>query len=155
MPLSVEANKEKLPASRAYKKTARSFSQLPRFNLVDLEIFNLKYQYSHNITSSCPSPAMVSRHLSFVNISRPDQGQSKRTKALVRRHVMADVGRSRRKKAKYKIIPLQVAATDPPSDTIPENAAAAGSAPLVRMPPSFQTFLIGSDARASELITFS
>ncbi|KAL7921788.1 hypothetical protein ACQKWADRAFT_294466 [Trichoderma austrokoningii] len=97
---------------------------------------------------------MVSRHLSFVNISRPDQGQSKRTKALVRRHVMADVGRSRRKKAKYKIIPLQVAATDTSSDTTPTDAAAVESLPLVRMPPSFQTFLIGSDARASELITF-
>lgn len=98
---------------------------------------------------------MVSRHLSFVNISRPDEGQSKRTKALVRRHVMADVGRSRRKKAKYKIIPLQLAATNTSSDAIPENAAAAEFLPLVRMPPSFQTFLIGGDARASELITFS
>ncbi|KAM0512978.1 hypothetical protein ACHAPE_008338 [Trichoderma viride] len=97
---------------------------------------------------------MVSRHLSFVNISRPDEGQSKRTKALVRRHVMADVGRSRRKKAKYKIVPLQVAAPNLSSDTIPAAAAAAESFPLVRMPPSFQTFLIGDNSRASELITF-
>lgn len=97
---------------------------------------------------------MVSRHLSFVNISRPDEGQSKRTKALVRRHVMADVGRSRRKKAKYKVIPLQVATTNSSPDAIPAIAEAAESPPLVRMPPSFQTFLIGRDARASELITF-
>jgi hypothetical protein len=98
---------------------------------------------------------MVSRHLSFVNISRPDESQSKRTKALVRRHVMADVGRSRRKKARYKIIPLQVAATNTTSDAIPANASTAEPLPLVKMPPSFQSFLIGSDARASELITFS
>ncbi|PNP38940.1 hypothetical protein TGAMA5MH_09164 [Trichoderma gamsii] len=98
---------------------------------------------------------MVSRHLSFVNISRPDEGQSKRTKALVRRHVMADVGRSRRKKAKYKIIPLQIAATNPSSGTVPANAAAAELLPLVRMPPSFQSCHIGDDSRASELITFS
>lgn len=107
------------------------------------------------ITTSCPCLTMVSRHLSFVNISRPDEGQSKRTKAFVRRHVMADVGRSRRKKARYKIIPLQVAATNTSSATMPANAAAAESTPLVRMPPSFQTFLIGNDARASDLITFS
>lgn len=98
---------------------------------------------------------MVSRHLSFVNISCPDESQSKRTKTLVRRHVMADVGRSRRKRAKYKIIPLQVATTNTSSDTIPATAEAAESLPLVRMPPSFQTFLVGDDARASDLITFS
>ncbi|KAL6910202.1 hypothetical protein GGI43DRAFT_389551 [Trichoderma evansii] len=97
---------------------------------------------------------MVSRHLSFINISRPDESQSKRTRALVRRHVMADVGRSRRKKAKYKIISFNVAATNDPPDTMPANTAAAELTPLVRMPPSFQTFLIGNDARASELITF-
>ncbi|KAL9489677.1 hypothetical protein ACSS6W_001954 [Trichoderma asperelloides] len=97
---------------------------------------------------------MGAKHLSFINISRPDEGQSKRTKALVRRHVMADVGRSRRKKAKYKIIPLQVAATNTSSDVVPVNAEAAEPLPLVRMPPSFQTFLTGGDARASELITF-
>lgn len=98
---------------------------------------------------------MVSRHLSFINISRPDEGQSTRTKALVRRHVMADVGRSRRKKARYKIVPLQVAASDTSSDTASVDTAVAESIPLVGMPPSFQTFLIGSDPRASELITFS
>lgn len=98
---------------------------------------------------------MVSRHLSFVNICRPDEGQSKRTKALVRRHVMADVGRSRRKKAKYKIIPLQVASTNVSSDAVLVKTETVESPPLVRMPPSFQTFLVGDDSRASELITFS
>ncbi|RFU76141.1 hypothetical protein TARUN_6083 [Trichoderma arundinaceum] len=97
---------------------------------------------------------MASKHLSFVNISHPDEGRSRDVKASVRRHVMADIGRSRRKRAKYRIITLQITAGETAPDAKPVNTTAVEPTPIGRMPPSFQTFLVNSDARACELINF-
>lgn len=98
---------------------------------------------------------MGSRQFSFVNISHPEESRSRNVKASVRRHVMADVGRSKRKRARYRIIPLQVAARENAPLMESVNIATAESAPLGRMPPSFQTYLIDTNTRACELISFS
>lgn len=108
--------------------------------------------------SSCISiyPNMgSSRQFSFVNISRPEEGRSRRVLTSVRRHVMADVGRSKRKRAKWKIVPLEIASRDTSPNGDAAHIETSESAPLARMPPSFQTHLIDTDAHACELITFS
>ncbi|KAL7944227.1 hypothetical protein V8C42DRAFT_326196 [Trichoderma barbatum] len=99
-------------------------------------------------------PAMGSRQFSFVNISHPEESRSRHNLASVRRHVMADVGRSKRKKARYRIIPLKVATIENAPGVKSMDMAATESAPLGRMPPSFQTHLIDTNTRACELISF-
>lgn len=98
---------------------------------------------------------MGSKQFSFVNISHPEEGRSRHNLTHIRRHVMADVGRSKRKKPRYKIIPLQVASGEDESQAKPVNIELAELAPLARMPPSFQTHLVDTNARACELISFS
>ncbi|KAL7912598.1 hypothetical protein GGI35DRAFT_440668 [Trichoderma velutinum] len=97
---------------------------------------------------------MGTKQFSFVNISHPEESRSRHNLTYVRRHVMADVGRSKRKKPRYKIIPLQVASREDASEANPVKTEAAESASLGRMPPSFQTHLVDSNARACELISF-
>ncbi|KAL7963789.1 hypothetical protein V8C34DRAFT_266572 [Trichoderma compactum] len=97
---------------------------------------------------------MGSKQFCFVNISHPEESRSRHNLTYVRRHVMADVGRSKRKKPRYKIIPLQVASREDESEAKPVNIELAESAPLGRMPPSFQTHLVDTNARACELISF-
>ncbi|KAL6808849.1 hypothetical protein GGI42DRAFT_316582 [Trichoderma sp. SZMC 28013] len=97
---------------------------------------------------------MGSKQFSFVNISHPEEGRSRHNLTHIRRHVMADVGRSKRKKPRYKIIPLQVASGEDESQAKPVNIELAELAPLARMPPSFQTHLVDTNARACELISF-
>ncbi|KAL6880844.1 hypothetical protein J3F83DRAFT_720033 [Trichoderma novae-zelandiae] len=95
-----------------------------------------------------------SRQFSFVNISHPEEGRSRRVLASVRRHVMADVGRAKRKKAKWKIIPLQMASGGKSPGAGAAHVETDESAPLARMPPSFQTHLIDTDTHACALISF-
>ncbi|UKZ80346.1 hypothetical protein TrVFT333_008104 [Trichoderma virens FT-333] len=97
---------------------------------------------------------MGSRQFSFVNISHPEEGRSRHNLASVRRHVMADVGRSRRKKPKYRVVPLQIVTREDDSSVKTVITATAESTPLGRMPPSFQTHLIDTNARACELISY-
>ncbi|KAK4065974.1 uncharacterized protein Triagg1_8283 [Trichoderma aggressivum f. europaeum] len=97
---------------------------------------------------------MGSKQFSFVNISHPEESRSRHNLTYVRRHVMADVGRLKRKKPRYKIIPLQIAPKEDAPGTKPVKIEAAESAPLGRMPPSFQTHLVDTNARACELISF-
>ncbi|KAH0494512.1 hypothetical protein TgHK011_001129 [Trichoderma gracile] len=95
-----------------------------------------------------------SRQFSFVNISHPEEGRSRRVLTSIRRHVMADVGRAKRKRAKWKIIPLEISNRNASSegDAAPYETSELPS--LARMPPSFQTYLINADAHACELINF-
>ncbi|KAL7937300.1 hypothetical protein V8C35DRAFT_292129 [Trichoderma chlorosporum] len=96
---------------------------------------------------------MGSRNFSFVNISHPEERRSRQNLASVRRHVMADVGRAKRKRPRYRVIPLEVVKKeDAPDATSVKNEAE--SAPLGRMPPSFQIHLVDTDKRAYELISF-
>lgn len=98
---------------------------------------------------------MGSKQFSFVNISHPEESRNRHNLAYVRRHVMADVGRSKRKKPRYKIIPLEVASREDASEAKPVKIEAAESPPLGRMPPSFQLHLVDANARACELVSFS
>ncbi|KAJ4859258.1 fungal specific transcription factor domain-containing protein [Trichoderma breve] len=97
---------------------------------------------------------MGSKQFSFVNISHPEESRSRHNLAYIRRHVMADVGRSKRKKPRFKIIPLEVASSGDASEAKPVKIEAAESPPLGRMPPSFQLHLVDTNARACELISF-
>jgi hypothetical protein len=46
--------------------------------------------------------------ITFVNVSHPGELQKRNVQTSIRRHVMRDIGRSRRKKPRHKIIPLEV-----------------------------------------------
>ncbi|KAL7810888.1 hypothetical protein V8C26DRAFT_437736 [Trichoderma gracile] len=95
-----------------------------------------------------------SRQFSFVNISHPEEGRSRRVLTSVRRHVMADVGRSKRKRAKWKIVPLEISSRNASPEGDAAHIETSESPPLARMPPSFQTHLIDADTHACELINF-
>lgn len=46
--------------------------------------------------------------ITFVNVSHPSEIQNHNVQTSIRRHVMREIGRSRRKRARPKIIPLEV-----------------------------------------------
>jgi hypothetical protein len=46
--------------------------------------------------------------ITFVNVSHPGEVQNRSVQTSIRRHVMRGIGRSRRKKARPRIIPLEV-----------------------------------------------
>jgi hypothetical protein len=52
--------------------------------------------------------------VTFVNVSHPAEVQNHKVQTNIRRHVMRDIGRSRRKKARHKIVPMEFRA-------LPEN----------------------------------
>jgi hypothetical protein len=46
--------------------------------------------------------------ITFVTVSHPDEIHNRKIQTSIRRHVMRDIGRSRRKKPRPRIIPLEV-----------------------------------------------
>ncbi|OTA00395.1 hypothetical protein A9Z42_0087570 [Trichoderma parareesei] len=95
-----------------------------------------------------------SKQIAFVNISHPEEGRSRRVLTSVRRHVMADVGRAKRKRPKWKIVPLEISSRGRSPEDDAAHFDASETPPLARMPPSFQTHLVDPDTHACELINF-
>jgi hypothetical protein len=96
-----------------------------------------------------------SKQFAFVNISHPEEGRSRRVLTSVRRHVMADVGRAKRKRPKWKIVPLEISSRGRSPEGNAAHVDTSETPPLARMPPSFQTHLVDPDTHACELINFS
>lgn len=58
--------------------------------------------------------------VAFVNVSHPGQIRSRRVQGEIRRHVMKDIGRARRKKPRVQVIPLEVRMPSPTAiQTVP------------------------------------
>lgn len=61
--------------------------------------------------------------VSFVNISHPGEVRSRRVQGVIRRHVMKDIGRSRRKHPRVEIVPLELRL---PSRDVSQGAEESG-----------------------------
>jgi hypothetical protein len=57
--------------------------------------------------------------ITFVNVSHPGEIQKRHVQTSIRRHVMRDIGRSRRKKPRHKIVTLEFRV--PENQPVPEE----------------------------------
>lgn len=80
----------------------------------------------------------------FVNISHPDEAQGKATQRLVRRRVMRDIGKSRRKRKDAPAMSFALQATREPQRSS-----------SIRPALSSNPFPMDFNSRAQELMNFS
>lgn len=118
----------------------------------------------------CASSPPTNGGFAFIHSSHPDDSRRRNSQTAIRRHVMRDIGKSRRRKRRPIIIPLAVSTADPrrehhdhmyvqagnPSPV--DFATAISSVPVERPDRSLGPlgdFVVEIDFRVRELLQFS
>lgn len=95
---------------------------------------------------------------SFINVSHPNDAQNKDVQAGIRRHVMKDIGRLRRKRPRAIVIPLHMRIYSPDeahSRRVVELAHPSGDLHLSRSPNPHGILGVDLNARALEIVHYS
>jgi hypothetical protein len=106
-----------------------------------------------------PSTCLGEQDLVFITISQPDHLRQKATQKKIRRHVMSQVGRSRKKRPKFFTVALEISANAAEASTSvagkenPVNSLKRTRVPRPIFP--YGTFAVDPTPRARELIHFS
>lgn len=106
-----------------------------------------------------PPSCLGEQGLVFITISQPDHLKQKATQKKIRRHVMSQVGRSRKKKPKFLTVALEISANAAQASTsLGEKDKSSNPLIRTRVPrPLFPygTYAVDPTPRARELIHFS